>query len=136
VRKTDTTGSLHALSLGASLTVKDLHASLVWYRDVLGFTVDRTYERDGRLRAVALQGGEVRMLINQDDGAKGWDRVKGEGFSLLITTDQDIDQLAQRITEGGGTLDSEPTDMPWGARVFRLRDPDGFKLVISSPRAG
>ena len=136
MRKTDTTHSLHALSLGASLTVKDLHASLVWYRDVFGFTVDQTYEREGRLRAVALQGGDVRILINQDDGAKGWDRVKGEGFSLQFTTDQNIDELAQRIIDHGGTLDSEPADMPWGARVFRLRDPDGFKFVISSPRTG
>jgi hypothetical protein len=30
-------------------------------------------------------------------------------------------------------LESEPADA-WGARVFRLRDPDGFKLVISSER--
>ena len=24
---------------------------------------------------------------------------------------------------------------PWGARVFRLRDPDGFRLAISSERS-
>ena len=37
--------------------------------------------------------------------------------------------------EHGGVLDTEPADMPWGARVFRLRDPDGFKLTISSVQA-
>ncbi len=36
------------------------------------------------------------------------------------------------IERCGSTLDSEPPDMPWSVRVFRLRDPDGFKLVISS----
>ena len=87
--------------------------------------------------AVSLKAGDVRLLIGQDNGAKGWDRVKGEGFSLQITTDQNVDELARRIQELGGTLDSEPDDTPWGARVFRLRDPDGFKLVISSePPAG
>jgi uncharacterized glyoxalase superfamily protein PhnB len=35
----------------------------------------------------------------------------------------------------GGTLASEPTDMPWGQRVFRVKDPDGFVLVIASERA-
>jgi hypothetical protein len=30
----------------------------------------------------------VRILLNQDDGAKGFDRVKGEGFSLMFTTAQ------------------------------------------------
>ena len=103
---------------------------------MLGFTVDRQHERDGKLIAVSLIAGDVRILINRDDGAKGWDRAKGEGFSLQFTTDQNVDNIAKRIRDHGGTLDSEPTDMPWGARVFRLKDPDGFKLVISSPRAG
>ncbi|MEQ1856189.1 MAG: VOC family protein [Longimicrobiales bacterium] len=121
-------------NLSASLTVKDLHASLDWYRNVLGFTVDQRHERDGKLVAVSLKAGNVRMLLGEDDGAKGWDRVKGEGFSLMITTAQDITQLARDIQSRGGTLDSEPADMPWGARVFRLRDPDGFRLTISSER--
>jgi len=127
--------SFHASMLSVSLTVKDLGKSLAWYQDVLGFTIDRKIEREGKLRAVALKAGDVRLSINQDDGAKGWDRVKGEGFSLQITTDQNIDKIANRIKEHGGTLDSEPADMPWGARLFRLKDPDGFKLAISSPRA-
>jgi uncharacterized glyoxalase superfamily protein PhnB len=125
--------SFVAITLSASLTVRNLQKSLAWYRDVVGFTVDRNYERDGKLRAVALKAGNVMLLIGQDDGAKGWDRVKGEGFSLTITTDQDVDKIANRIKELGGTLESEPADMPWGPRMFRLQDPDGFKFVISSP---
>jgi uncharacterized glyoxalase superfamily protein PhnB len=27
---------------------------------------------------------------------------------------------------------SEPVDTPWGVRMFRVRDPDGFRLTISS----
>ncbi len=124
--------SFRARTLSVSLTVKDLRRSLAWYRDVVGFTVDREFERDGKLRSVSLKAGDVRMLINQDDGAKGWDRVKGLGFSLRLTTDQNVDEMAARIKERGGTLESEPADMPWGARIFRLRDPDGFRLTISS----
>lgn len=124
--------SFRARTLSASLTVKDLQKSLAWYQDAVGFIVDRKYEREGKLMAVALKAGDVRLLINQDDGAKGWDRVKGEGFSLHITTDQNVDEIAKRIKDLGGTLESEPADMPWGARAFRLRDPDGFKLAISS----
>src|SRR5450759_2033958 len=127
--------SFHASMLSASLTVKDLGKSLAWYHDVLGFTIDRKIEREGKLRSVALKAGDVRLSINQDDGAKGWDRGKGVGFSLQITTDQNVHKIANRIKELGGTLESEPADMPWGARLFRLKDPDGFKLVISSPRA-
>ncbi len=82
--------------------------------------------------AVSLKAGDVRILLGRDDGAKGWDRAKGEGFSLQITTAQSLDELASRIKEHGGTLASEPADMPWGVRMFRVQDPDGFRFTISS----
>lgn len=119
-------------SLGASLTVNDLQASLAWYRDVVGFTVDREHERDGVLRAVSLRAGDVRLVIGQDDGAKGWERVKGDGMSFMITTAQNVDALADAIVARGGALVDPPTDMPWGPRVFRVRDPDGFLFAIAS----
>ncbi len=122
-------------ALAASLTVKDMQASLTWYCDIVGFAVDQKMEREGKLAAVSLKAGAVRILLNQDNGAKGWDRAKGEGFSLQITTAQRIDDVAARIRRKGGTLVSEPTDMPWGARVFRVQDPDGYRLAISSERA-
>jgi uncharacterized glyoxalase superfamily protein PhnB len=126
--------SFRARGLAVSFTVKDVEKSLSWYRDVVGFTVDQRHEREGKLVAVSLKAGDVRILLGQDDGKKGWDRVKGQGFSAQFTTAQNVDEIAKRITERGGTLDSEPADMPWGARVFRLTDPDGFKLSISSER--
>ena len=131
---TDTTEPLNAQSLQASLTVADIRRSLAWYREVLGFGVTREFEREGRLFAVSLIAGTVRILLTQDNGAKGVEREKGEGFSLQLTTSQDIDGLAERATRAGATLDTPP-ETAWGVRVFRLRDPDGFRWVISSPRA-
>ncbi len=132
---TDTanTGTFHARSMTISLTVKDLQKSLAWYTEILGFAIDRKIERDGQLRSVALRAGDVTISINQDDGAKGWDRIKGLGFSLRFTTDQSVDEIAKRIKAHGDKLDLEPTDMPWGARAIRVFDPDGFKLSISRP---
>ena len=129
-----TSEPLSGRSLQASLTVKDLQKSVTWYVEVVGFTIDRKIERDGTLRGVAVSAGDVRIILNQDDGAKGWDRVKGEGFSLQITTTQNVDELARRIKERGGSLEMEPKDMPWG-RIFRVRDPDGFRWTISAAPA-
>ncbi|MEO6528940.1 MAG: VOC family protein [Gemmatimonadaceae bacterium] len=125
---------LIALNLAASLTVNDVQASLTWYRDVVGFSVDQLHEREGSLRAVSLKAGNVRIPLNQDDGAKGQDRRKGDGFSLMITTSQSVDAVAARIRENGGSLVTEPADMPWGTRAFRVQDPDGFRFAISSER--
>jgi uncharacterized glyoxalase superfamily protein PhnB len=125
--------SFRGRTLSASFTVNDIRKSLAWYRDVVGFTVDEQYEQEGKPVAVSLKAGAVKVMLNQDDGAKG-QRTKGEGFSVYITTAQNIDELATRIKAAGGTLETEPTDMPWGARLFRLKDPDGFRLVIASER--
>jgi uncharacterized glyoxalase superfamily protein PhnB len=125
---------LRVNELSVSLTVNDLQRSIAWYRDVVGFHVEKEHLRDGKLAAVSLKAGVVSILIGQDNGAKGRDRVKGVGMSLFITTQQNIDDIAQRIVTAGGTLETQPTDMPWGPRVFRLRDPDGFLLTIASGR--
>jgi uncharacterized glyoxalase superfamily protein PhnB len=123
--------TFRARTVSASLFVKDLQKSLVWYRDKIGFFVDEQIQRGGKLSAVTLKAGDVRLLISQDDGGTGWDRVKGAGFTLQFTTAQDIDALAEAIKQRGGRVESGPENVS-GTRMLRLRDPDGFKLVISS----
>ena len=122
--------------LAVSLTATDLETSLAWYCEALGFRVTQRYEREGKPVAAAIAAGAVRILLGQDDGAKGWDRVKGQGFSLQITTRQDIEALARRAQDAGAVLETPVTQTPWGVRIFRVRDPDGFLFTISSPRPG
>ena len=126
--------TFRARTVTASLTVKDLAKSIKWYRDIAAFLVDEEWERDGKVVGVSLKAGDIELWLAQDDGAKGWDRAKGEGISLNFNTVQDVDMLAKGMKERGGVLDSEPTDMPWGARSFRVKDPDGYKLSISKDK--
>jgi uncharacterized glyoxalase superfamily protein PhnB len=116
-----------------SLTAKDLLQSVAWYRDVLGFKVDSIRERDGKPAAAGVQSGAAKIFLNQDDGGRGWERVKGEGFAITFDTAQDVDAIAARIKSTGWALAMEPTDMPWGVRMLRVLDPDGYKLGIWRP---
>lgn len=124
--------SFRARSMNISLTVKDLKTSVDFYERVIGFTVGQEFEREGELRAARMVAGDIAIILNQDDGAKGWNRQKGEGVSFQFSTAQSVDAVAQRIKDNGGTLITEPADMPWGVRSFRVQDPDGFKFAISS----
>ena len=129
----ETSSLLQATALSTALTVQDLPNSMAWYRDVLGFTVEDQHEHEGVLVGAALRSGNVRVLLNQDDGGLGWERQKGEGFSIHLVTDREtVDAVADRIKEAGGTLDVEPVDASWGPRMTRFRDPDGFKWVVLS----
>lgn len=122
--------TFRARACTVSLTVKDLDASLKWYRDIAAFMIDETWDRDGKVVGATLKAGGIEVWMSQDDGKKGWDRVKGEGISVTFTTTQDLDMLAAGMKARGGKLASEPTDMPWGARMFHVVDPDGFKLAF------
>ncbi len=135
---TASSATINATTLGGSLTCADLGASVRWYTQVLGFAVDQQYEHEGKVVAAVIAAGDCRLVLNQDDGKLGWDRIKGQGFYLQINVARpaDVDAAAARIKAAGGTLLNEPEDRPWGARMFQFKDPDGFKLGVSTPLAG
>lgn len=133
-----TTAAINATTMGCSLTCKDLAKAIAFYRDAIGFAVLQTYENEGTVTAAVVEAGQIRIVLNQDNGKLGWDRIKGQGFYLQINVAglADVDAAAARIKAAGGTLLSEPADRPWGVRMFQFTDLDGFKLGVSTPLAG
>jgi uncharacterized glyoxalase superfamily protein PhnB len=131
--KTVASDAIEPSAVILSLTAKDLTKSIAWYRDVAGFTVDYVRENDGKPTSAGIRAGCSRIFLNQDDGKRGWERVKGEGFAITFETAQDVDAFANRIRSNGGTITMEPADMPWGVRMVRFTDPDGFKLAAWRP---
>src|SRR6185503_18918623 len=127
---TDATAAITATNLGCSITCRDLEASIRFYRDAIGFAVAQTFENQGSVVAAVMAAGDCRIVLNQDDGKLGWDRIKGQGFYLQINVAgaADVDAAAARIKTAGGALLNEPADRPWGARMFQFNDMDGFKL--------
>jgi YD repeat-containing protein len=121
-------------SASPSFTVNDLEKSLAWYRDVLGFSVEQTWDDAGKVVGVSLRAGDVSFMIGQDDWKKGRDRKKGEGFRMFCLTRKSVDALADRIEAKGGKLDQGPRDQSWGVRDISLTDPDGFKITIANEK--
>lgn len=132
------TAVIDATNLGCSITCKDLEASIRFYRDAIGFAVGQSFERDGKVAGAVVAAGDCRIVLNQDDGKLGWDRIKGQGFYVQINVagPADVDAAAERIRAAGGTLLNDPADRPWGVRMFQFNDLDGFKLGVSTPLAG
>jgi uncharacterized glyoxalase superfamily protein PhnB len=128
---TTTETALRVKEISTNLTVNDLQKSITFFEG-LGFAVDERWEENGALLGVMLRAGDGRIGLMQDDWKKGRDRQKGVGMRLLLSTTQDIDQLASRAKKAGLSLDSEPHGTDWGGRAFEVTEPTGFKVTISS----
>ena len=124
---------LSLTSVAPGFTVNDIHKSLAFYTDVLGFKVKERWVHEGELRGAEMTAGRVTLYLGQDDWKKGRDRVKGQGFRIYCTTTQDLDRMVARIKARSGVLLEELESRPWGSRDFAVADPDGFKITISSP---
>ena len=126
--------TLQATSVMPSLTVNDLQQSLQFFEG-LGFEVEDRWEDNGALLGVMIKAGDAHLGLNQDDGKKGRDRIKGVGIRIYIEAKDDIDQVAARAKAAGITLKTEPHDTDWGTRAFEVTEPSGFALTIgSAPR--
>ena len=55
---------LEGNDLAPSLTVRDLERSATWYRETLGFTVDRKHERQGLTRRHLTQGRRRKLAAD------------------------------------------------------------------------
>ncbi len=121
---------LQATFIAPGITVNDLAESITFY-EALGFAVGERWEDGEKLMGVMLHAGGGMLGLSQDDFAKGKVRVKGIGMRTWISTEQDIDEIAERAKAAGIKLDSGPEDYPWGGRGFAVTDPDGFKMTVS-----
>ena len=118
----------------------DPEASLAFYRDLLGFEV-RNDVGKGTMRWLTVgpvdQPG-TSIVLNPpaaNPGITDEERrtiaemmAKGTYAALLLAT-KDLDEAFARV-QADAEVVQEPTDQPWGARDFALRDPAGNMIRV------
>ena len=106
----------------------DFDASLAFYRDVLGWTVDHTWGGQGKERGAMLSGGGTKVVIAERDAES---TIKGsDGSRPNVHLDiHDIDARFRSIPKGKHVV-VEPEATHWGTRWFVVRDPDGNLIAF------
>jgi lactoylglutathione lyase len=51
----------------------------------------------------------------------------------IVLETPDLDALYERVRRSGYPLAAAMQDRPWGLRDFRVADPDGYYLRITTP---
>jgi catechol 2,3-dioxygenase-like lactoylglutathione lyase family enzyme len=102
----------------------------VFYGRTLGCPVVDGWDRPGaRATVFDLRGLRLEVLdgTRERSGALGdpKDRVH------LVLEVEDVDAFRRRLGEA-----PEPRDTSWGARILRLRDPDGIPVSVLAWRPG
>ena len=127
------------------LFVRDLDASVTFYRDVLLF--DEGEERqtviEGKLhRHVPLWKGDLILALgpmeslpeNHHLRRAGLDVEFGIGLELcLYVDDAELDDVYAHVCKVAQTGVGELRLRPWGLRDFRIVDPDGYYIRITPP---
>jgi len=122
------------MSLRLELFVDDLEKSIEFYTQVLGF------ERlKGGKDYVPVRSGSVVIGLGPADklskqhyfNPELQSSRRGLGTEIVFEVD-DINDMFDRVKANGHRILSPLIKRPWGATDFRIADPDGYYLRLTS----
>ena len=99
----------------------DVAASLAYYRDVLGFSVN--YAQDD---IAVMDRDAVRVLLIART-------ERHTGITSAYVYVRDADGLHAELGAKGARVLGEPESHPWGLRDFRVLDPDDNQITFGQP---
>lgn len=121
------------------LQVFDMPMSVRFYRDVLGFEIVHTSEREGdQFDWGMLRLNNANLMLNtayeQDHRPTQPEpsRLAAHGDTCLYFAAPDVDAVYQHLLEKGIDL-KQPTIAPYGMKQLYLTDPDGYSLCFQWP---
>jgi catechol 2,3-dioxygenase-like lactoylglutathione lyase family enzyme len=129
------------MSFRIELFVNDVDASIRFYQRALGFRVVRREADYASLElGDAVLGLAPIMKLPACGEGPGFTRarlagVRGAGVEIVLEV-SDVDTAAEAAVEAGYRLVEPLRERPWGLRDFRVVDPDGYYLRITTPDAG
>jgi lactoylglutathione lyase len=124
------------MGLRLELFVEDMGESVNFYRRVLGFEVVREEPGDYaslRLGHIMLGIGPVAKLpeTGRHLTRSIASQRRGLGVEIVMEVD-DLSAAHRRVLDSGYPVFEPPQQRPWGLWDFRIVDPDGYYLRVTS----
>ncbi len=122
-------------SVTPHLAIRGAAAAIEFYAKAFG--AEELFRMPGPggivMHAEVRLGDSIVMLGEESPemGATAPPTIGGSAVGLLLYVG-DVDAACNRATSAGCTLEMPPTDMFWGDRYCKLRDPFGHKWSIAT----
>lgn len=124
------------MELHVEFFVADLVRSRDFYSRVLGFKIRRQKD-DG---FTELSRGPATLALNDRSVLTPGHPARpgpGEGIAKgveIVLSVEDLGEAYDHVLASGWPVATPMTHQPWGMTDFRLTDPDGIYIRVSSPR--
>jgi uncharacterized glyoxalase superfamily protein PhnB len=121
------------LAIAPYFLVADIHASVAYYRDVLGFTIERLWG-DPPSFSMPHRDRLTIMLSQSADGAQVRPNAARDcDYWDAYVWVRDADALFEEFSAKGARVAYPPEDrLFYGNREFAIHDPDGYLLAFGS----
>lgn len=121
-------------TLQLELFARDIEKTKRFYVDALGFTVTREAEDYVQLvrgTAVIGLGSSAHLPEHHYFQQEELAHKHGVGVEVVLFV-EDLDAVFHQVEAAGYSCIEPPRDQSWGMRDFRVADPDGVYVRISS----
>ncbi|MCA9091289.1 MAG: VOC family protein [Planctomycetaceae bacterium] len=118
------------------LSITDAAGAVAFYSDVFGVAPHLLLNMpDGRVMHCEFRIGSSRFFISEElpehGGTPSPARLHATTVAIHLYVD-DCDSMVATMAKHGSTVLMEPTDMFWGERFARVRDPFGHEWGIAT----
>jgi PhnB protein len=117
------------------LVVNDAAAAIDYYKRAFGAReISRMDTPMGKIGHAELEIGDSRIMMADEwpgAGVKSPQSLGGTPVAIHLYVD-DVDSVYQRAVAAGGQQEMPPTDMFWGDRYGKLKDPFGHSWGIAT----
>ncbi|EMI56272.1 VOC family protein [Rhodopirellula sallentina] len=118
------------------LSITDATKAVAFYTDVFGVAPYLLLNMpDGRVMHCEFRFGNTRFFLSEElpehGGTPSPSRLNATTIAIHLYVD-DCDTMIETMKDNGATVLMDPTDMFWGERFGRVRDPFGHEWGIAT----
>ncbi|MCC7551270.1 MAG: VOC family protein [Methanobacterium sp.] len=114
------------------ITVQNIEKSRKFYEEILNQEVEIDHGAN-----VAFKGGFAIHDVQHYQGLLGESSTintdSEKNFMELYFESEDLDGIQEKIKSIGGKFVHPIREQPWGQRVMRFYDPDGYIIEVGEP---